>query len=478
MLNTLLIFLGKFIFKISNLLNLGSGSTWPGHVALLGNKNFVKELIQKNKKLKIVLIAGTNGKTTTAKLIQTILEKTGKKVFQNKAGANLLNGIASTLLLHSNEICAISYDYAIFEIDENSLPLILNELTPNYIILLNLFRDQLDRYGEVDSIAKKWKKSLNVIAGPRSGEAILTTLILNADDPQIANLGLSLSHSQSDFRSEPRFNRGERSEKSYFSISYFGLNGHTRCGIEWTHPVWTAETTDSTYCPNCGSKLKYKTIYFSHLGDWECAKCGLKKPKTDLSNSSYYPLPGTYNMYNVHAALLFGKINNIDKLIIEQSLKKFKPAFGRQEDLKADGKNIKIFLSKNPTSFNESLRTIKELDAKNILFVLNDQIPDGRDISWIWDVNFEELINKDTNIIVSGDRCHDMALRLKYIFSKSQILNLKSQNQNLKLKIFENLKEAINEALKQTQLDKTLYILPTYSAMLEVRKILTGKKIL
>jgi len=162
---------------------------------------------------------------------------------------------------------------------------------------------------------------------------------------------------------------------------------------------------------------------------------------------------------------------------IISSLKDFKPAFGRQEILNVYGKKIQIFLSKNPTSLNESLKTIVRLNAKNLLLVLNDRIPDGRDVSWIWDADTEEYISKFKNILISGDRAFDMALRLKYS-SKAQNSNVKSQNYSSKFKIIENLEEAVFDALIATLKDEILYILPTYSAMLDVRKILTGKKIL
>ncbi|MDP3987742.1 MAG: MurT ligase domain-containing protein [Candidatus Levybacteria bacterium] len=432
MINIILIFVGKTISKVSKILNVGSGSTWPGHIALSVNKNFVHEVLKKSK-IKIILIAGTNGKTTTAKLIQTIFENNKKKVFRNESGANLLNGIASSLLLHSSILSTLDYDYAIFEIDENSLPLALNELEPHTIILMNLFRDQLDRYGEVDSIAKKWKKALKKLSKE-------TTLILNADDPQISFLGKNTK------------------------ALYFGLNEKVRQSKQFS--------ADSTYCPNCNSKLAYNTTFFSHLGDWKCNKCSEKRPKLDLEDSPFYPLPGIYNIYNTHAALLFAKINNINNLTIQQSLRMFTPAFGRQEIIKAGNKKIHLFLSKNPTSFNQSLRTVVELGGNNVLFVLNDRIPDGRDVSWIWDTNLEELLDTKQNITVSGDRTYDMALRIKYASSS------KFQISNFKFQINDKLKNAINESLEKVQKNETLYVLPTYSAMLEVRKILTGKKIL
>lgn len=430
--NILLIGLGKLLSFFSKVFNLGHGSTWPGHIALNINKDFIKHLLRKNPHLKIILIAGTNGKTTTGKLIRSILENNGIRVIHNEEGANLLNGIASALIKDVQIIGKLTGDIAIFEIDENTLPLIADELTPDYVVLLNLFRDQLDRYGEVNTIARKWKEAIQKLSSK-------TTLILNADDPQIAFIG---KHGHRD-------------------VQYFGLDDDTVGQKKYQHAV------DSTYCLNCGNKLSYKIVYFSHLGDWECNNCKEKRPKLTLSRALNYPLAGVYNRYNTLAAVLLAKANNISNETIEQSLKSFSPAFGRQEKLSVNGKSVQLFLSKNPTSFNESLRTIREYGAKNILLVLNDRIPDGRDVSWIWDVDFEEVIDSRRSISVAGDRVYDMALRLKY-----GDISLKEHQ------TYTDLKSAISENLKIIKKNKTLYILPTYSAMLEVRKILTGKKIL
>ena len=436
MINTPLIIAGKLFSTVSRLFNKGSGSTWPGHIALSINKNFIKDILRANdQRLKTILVAGTNGKTTTTKLIRTILEENEKRVFDNTSGANLLNGIASSMLLHSDILCKINYDYAIFEVDENTLPLILKELSPDYIVLLNLFRDQLDRYGEVNTIANRWGEAIESLSGQ-------TNLILSADDPLIATMRLHLE--------------GAPQRHLFF----FGLNDKKISLSKLEHAV------DSTFCPNCGSKLSYSIIYYSHLGIWECPKCGNQRPKIDMDNSSFYPLPGVYNRYNTIAAILLAEKIGINEKNILLALKNFKPAFGRQEDLEIDGKKIKIFLSKNPTSFNESLRTIRDLKARNLLIVLNDRIPDGQDVSWIWDVDFEE-IDKREFVSVAGDRTYDMALRLKYAG-----LPIKDKH------IYTDLGEAISENLSHLKKSDTLYILPTYSAMLEVRKILTGKKIL
>lgn len=421
--NFLPVIFGKSVILISKLFNLGNGSTWPGHIALNLNKNFIKDILR-NSKLKIILIAGTNGKTTTSKLLQSILEKDSKEVILNESGANLLNGIASALILNSNILGKLNKDYAIFEIDENTLPLILKELNPDALILLNLFRDQLDRYGEVNTIASKWKLAIDDL--PQK-----TKLILNANDPLIAFLGISKK------------------------ALYFGLE-------EKSDLTQVEDWADSVFCPRCSSKLDFEKIYFSHIGIWNCKNCGLKTPDLNL-NKSYYPLLGVYNKHNTLAAVLTATTLGVNQNIIDASLKNFNPAFGRQEKIKIDGKNIQIFLSKNPTGFNESLRTVSH--GKSLLLALNDRIPDGRDVSWIWDIDFENLIKNFNSIILSGDRVYDLALRIKYASSK-------------KFEIEENLEKAIKKALKNTSKDQTLYILPTYSAMLDIRKILTGKKIL
>ncbi len=424
--NILLIWFGKLFSHLIELLSLGRGSTWPGHIALSVNDSFSKELL-KNSKAKIVIIAGTNGKTTTSKLIRTILEESGKKVLHNETGANLENGLASTLIEGSNILGKINYNYLIFESDENTLPLMLTKIKPDFLILLNLFRDQLDRYGEIDSIAKKWDYSVQKLNKN-------IKLIANADDASIAYIAL----------------------KSKLSTQFFGLNKGN------VHSI--PHGADTIYCPKCDSKLNFEFINFSHLGKWKCPKCELKRPELNLAQLPFYPLPGTYNKYNVLAAVLFSKLNNVGDEIIEQALKKFQPAFGRQEKIDINGKKVQLFLSKNPTSFNESLKTISELNAKNVLIVLNDRIPDGRDVSWIWDINLTPL-RKIKRIILSGERVYDLALRTKYE-------NVKNSQ------IYENLEQAISVGLKNTNKNETLYILPTYSAMLEVRKILTGRSIL
>jgi UDP-N-acetylmuramyl tripeptide synthase len=429
MLNFLLISGGKLLSIFAQKFNLGNGSTWPGHIALGINPHFVGDLLS-GTRVKTIFIAGTNGKTTTAALIRTVLEANKKRVIQNQSGANLLNGIASTLLLETNILGKLEHDYALFEVDENTLPLLLHQVRPDYVILTNLFRDQLDRYGEVDSIVQKWRQSLRQLDKT-------STLILNADDPQIAYLG-------NDLRAQ---------------TVYFGLDGQKE-GTQLEHAA------DSIYCPSCGKKLVYERIVFSHLGNWRCLSCHLHRPAVSLSTSSYFPLAGTYNQYNTLAAILLLKELGLSQERIREGLELFRPAFGRQETILFEGKQLQVFLSKNPTGFNESLRTIRELGAKSVLLALNDRVADGKDVSWIWDIDIDEFVGKFETIIISGDRAYDLALRVKYT------------EKSVPFRVIGNLADALAEGLSHVGAGGTLYVLPTYTAMLEVRKILTGRKIL
>ncbi|MCX6792331.1 MAG: Mur ligase family protein [Candidatus Gottesmanbacteria bacterium] len=401
------IIFGKLVSILSKTFALGAGATWPGEIALRIQPRILRILSANLPH--IILVAGTNGKTTTVKMIETILTQTGKTVQRNASGANLDNGIVSAFLAD------MKAKYYIFEVDEATLPNVLKDLTPEIIVLTNLFRDQLDRYGEVDTIAEKWLVALG-------GIELQTNVIVNADDPHLAFIGSKISA----------------------QVKYFGLEDPSLFLPKMQH------ATDTIYCPNCGARLTFAGVYFSHLGKWACGNCSFVPPKEDVTASDFVsPLEGIYNKYNTLAAALTAQTLGVTKSDIREALTHFTPAFGRMERI---GRNI-ILLSKNPTGFNESLRTVAASKEKGpVLFVLNDRIPDGRDVSWIWDVDFEEY-RDFPKYYVSGDRALDMALRLKYAGIQSTIV-------------------------KDIPQEDMLWILPTYSAMLDIRKKLTGRKIL
>lgn len=423
MVKILAVLIGRLVAFVSRSLKLGAGATWPGEIALRLDPHILQEIAPRN----VVLLAGTNGKTTTSLMVAKILENAGHRVVCNASGANLLNGVVSAMITSpSASTSAMSsvpngsgHAWGVFEVDENTLPQVIRHIGPigriRIVVLLNLFRDQLDRYGEVDVIAEKWRQSLAGLPGT-------TAVVLNSDDPLIAYIGRNLGAKK----------------------LYFGLENKALFRKEPEHAM------DSQFCPNCGKRLVYKGVFFSHLGHWQCSRCGEKRPEPSTS-SAKYPLPGIYNRYNTLAA---GAV--ADVLGVRPDLTGFHPAFGRQEQFNINGRKVQIFLSKNPAGFNESLRTVIELRAKNILLALNDRIPDGRDVSWIWDVDFESLANYGESVVCSGDRAYDLGLRLKYADVKN-------------MRIEANLKKAVECAT---------FVLPTYSAMLEIRKILTGRKIL
>jgi lipid II isoglutaminyl synthase (glutamine-hydrolysing) len=440
----LAITISKFVPSVVRGLGLGAASVLPGSLALKIYPQLLPLLFKQVKK-GVILVVGTNGKTTTSLLLSTILENTGVKIAHNIAGANLINGIATTLLENTNLLGKLSADYAILEVDENILPLLLKNCSPQYILALNLFRDQLDRYGEVDTISQRWKEAITPLP-------LDTKIILNGDDPTLSYLGQNLPQ----------------------NVKFFGLNEPELYLDEIPHAV------DSIYCPSCGEPLQYKGVYLSHLGDYICGSCGFEKSKLDVNSNEWGQiLIGVYNKYNTLAAGLLTQEIGIEKEIIFETIKNFKAAFGRAEELEIKGKKVRILLSKNPVGMNETIRAVNDIKkqgkANTSLIVLNDRIPDGTDVSWIWDVDLEKLANSGGKIIVSGDRVYDMALRLQYCNLE---YDFEGKNSPFELIIKDNLSEAIDTALNECGNDETLHILPTYSAMLEVRQLLTGRKIL
>jgi len=425
----------KTVTFIVRSLRLGAASVLPGEIARRIQPQLL-QLLSRQVKHGVILIAGTNGKTTTSLLLSTMLERQGWRVAHNTAGANLENGLMTALLEGTNLIGQLAVDYAILEVDENVVPKVLPAIQPRLILCLNLFRDQLDRYGEVDTISRRWGQVIATLPSE-------TVVIPNADDPTLSYMGQQLPQ----------------------NVLFFGLNEPNQYLDEIPHAV------DSIYCPNCGHPLEYQGVYLSHLGDYDCPSCGFHKGQLAI-NSQEYPqiLIGLYNKYNTLAAVLAAQQLGVDEAIIRDTIANFQAAFGRAEELKVNGKQVRILLSKNPVGMNETIRAVNQVGGQTKLLVLNDRTPDGTDVSWIWDVDTEKLVEQGGTVVVSGDRVYDMALRLRY--------SQQDYNNGLQLIVAENLRDAIATALEHTPQDETLHILPTYSAMLEVREVLTGRKIL
>lgn len=442
---TLAILTGKviaFILKFT-----GSGATAaPGLYALKVDPNLVKKLTEKNVP-KSIIVSGTNGKTTTSRLIYDILS-TKYKILHNRAGSNLLRGIASTLIEKSSLIGKIDADLAIWEADEAALLPISKNIKIDTLVLLNLFRDQLDRYGEINTTRKKWQGIVSNL--PKS-----STLILNSDDPSTNYLA-----------------KFTGAKTIFFGVETDGIN-----------LPQVENVADVKYCINCGHKLSYETLYSAHLGKYSCSNCNLKRNTPQIKatrlkfNSDFSadlelthhsslltihsPLPGLYNVYNALAVASVASTFKISTDQIKKTINSFSAAFGRFQKEKLNGSEITTFLIKNPAGANEVIRTISTESNLNILAILNDNIADGRDVSWIWDTNWEALRGKVNNIFVSGTRAYDLALRLKYAGIKTAPNHIST-----------DIKSALD---KSTKLSTNLIILPTYTAMLELQKLMGGK---
>jgi len=416
-------------------LRLGAASVLPGEIAHRIQPQLL-QLLSCQVKRGVILIAGTNGKTTTSLLLRTTLERQGWRVAHNATGANLENGLITALLGNTNPIGQLNADYAILEVDENVVPKVLAPIQPRIVLCLNLFRDQLDRYGEVDTISRRWGQAIASLPPE-------TIIVANADDPTLSYMGQQLTQ----------------------KVLFFGLREPEQYLDEIPHAA------DSIYCPSCGYPLAYQGVYLSHLGDYDCPSCGFHKGQLAI-NSEEYPqiLIGLYNKYNTLAAVLAAQQLGVDETTIRDTISNFQAAFGRAEELEVNGKRVRILLSKNPVGMNETIRAVNQAGGQTNLLVLNDRIPDGTDVSWIWDVDTEKLVERGGTLVVSGDRVYDMALRLRY--------SQPDYNQGLQLIVKEDLREAIATALEHTPAHETLHIVPTYSAMLEVREVLTGRKIL
>lgn len=432
----------------------GGATAAPGLYALKIDPNLVKKLT-KNLNENSIVVSGTNGKTTTSRLIADILSKKFN-IIHNRQGSNLLRGIASTLISQASFSGKITKALGVWEVDEATLPEALDNIKPKIVVLLNLFRDQLDRYGEVDSIRNKWQKSLSAL--PKN-----TILIANSDDPQISFMARNF--------------KGK--------VIFFGINEKKLNLPEISH------VADIRHCLNCGSKLEYQTVLSSHMGHYSCLNCSFIRPNPDIYatdlkfNSDFtssidlsinnqpfefsqgkhttinYQLPGLYNVYNILAAAAVANTLAIDLKNVKYSISNFSAAFGRFQKVKIQGKITHIFLIKNPAGANEVLRVISQRENLDILAILNDKIADGRDVSWIWDTNWEVLSSKVNSIYVSGTRAWDMATRLKYAGFKLSKNNVE-----------ENILSSINFTMKNTNTKNTLIILPTYTALLKLQKLL------
>ncbi|WCB94177.1 Lipid II isoglutaminyl synthase (glutamine-hydrolyzing) subunit MurT [Baekduia alba] len=423
------------------------GTSLPGKLLLRMEPGAVGSLAARLANGSAV-ISATNGKTTTAAMVASILERGGHRLVHNRAGANMAGGIAGTLLEAAGRGRSIDGDTGLFEIDEFWLDRLVPQIRPRALLLANLFRDQLDRYGELETIADRWA---GVVA-----EAKDTTLVLNADDPLVADLG-----------------------RQRDGVVYFGVEDPAMALAGMAHAA------DSKHCRRCGAPYRYDYVFLGHLGHYHCDACGATRPAPAVAAERVVldgvrgarvtlrlpsatvdvalPLPGLYNVYNALGAAALTTALGATPEEVVAGLEAVAAAFGRAETVQLGGRDLLLLLVKNPAGANEVLRTLAlEPGEHDVLAVLNDHTADGRDVSWVWDADFEVLAGRLRRVVCSGTRAAEMALRFKYAGVAEDRLVVEPE-----------LPAALDRAVG----DGTgrLVAIPTYTAMLELRRELVAR---
>jgi lipid II isoglutaminyl synthase (glutamine-hydrolysing) len=425
--------------RLSRLARTGGGTTLPGKLLAKLDPGSIDRLAARLP-LGSTLLSATNGKTTTAAMAAEILSPKAR-LAHNRSGANLVSGVASALL------SADGAELGLFEVDEGALPEVSARLRPRVVCLGNLFRDQLDRYGELELIAERWRAAVRALPPEAS-------LAVNGDDPQVGDLAR------------------ERED-----VLVFGLDDPRHA-----HPA-LQHAADSKWCLRCGHPYEYAAAYVGHLGDYSCPACGHTRPPLDVAarnvvleglQSVSFDLvtpqgerrlrlrvPGLYNVYNALAAASLAQVLGTGLDEIAAGLERFSAAFGRFERIALGDKRLLMLLIKNPAGANEAIRTLLVGDSPTlVLIALNDEIADGRDVSWIWDVDFEPLLERLDRMIATGARAAELALRCKYAgFSEDAI------------EVVPDLSRALDRGLELTPAGAELVALPTYTAMLALRKV-------
>jgi lipid II isoglutaminyl synthase (glutamine-hydrolysing) len=441
--------LSRAIGAASRASGRGGGTTLPGRVLLRMEPEAIARLGAKLDR-GTTIISATNGKTTTAGMIAGILAADGRRPVHNRAGSNMTWGVATALLEQSGR-------EGLFEVDEAWLPRVTEQLGPDLIVLGNLFRDQLDRYGEMEALADEWAKTVAARAGR-------TEFVLNADDPLIADLG--------------RDPEGARRE----GVLYFGIEDPSQALPELQHAF------DAKHCRRCGHPYAYERAFVGHLGHYSCPNCGAERPRPEIAATAIelrgmegsrvtvrtpggevrleLPVPGLYNVYNALAAVAAALRLGVAPERIAVALGEMRAAFGRVETIEVEAVPVSILLIKNPAGANEVLRTLllesRERGGIDLWVALNDRIADGRDVSWIWDADFELLSAAVRRVVCTGTRAPEMALRLKYAGWPEEAIE-----------VIPGIGRSLDAAVAGAE--GRLFALPTYTALLELRKLLADR---
>jgi lipid II isoglutaminyl synthase (glutamine-hydrolysing) len=441
---------GKLAGASGRFFHIGGGTSLPGMIARRIDPNVLKSVVGASKAKKIV-ITGSNGKTTTARMTAAIADAGGHRVSQNRTGSNLLQGVTSVAVNFADMFGRLDRDVLLFEIDEATIPAAVPEIQPDVVVITNIFRDQLDRYGELYAVARALNKMLESLPETSS-------IVLNGNDPQVANFGSNAKAKR----------------------IFFGLET-TEVGT----PV-PEQSADIIRCIHCDSDFIYEVAYMSHLGIYRCPECGYTLPTLDVAATSVslapdgegpshiklrtpegemkleIPLPGLHNVYNVAAAIAAATAAGFPLDKAQSALSNIRTAFGRMEKIQAGDKTIYLSFVKNPTSFNLILRLIAQhAGKKHLLLAASHTVVDGEDFAWLWDVDIEEIAGTVLEAVCSGNKPEELAMRLKYAEIPVD-----------KITLIPDREAALDGALKNVEPGGTLYIMSGYTPTQELRRIM------
>ncbi len=441
---------GKLAGASGRFFRIGGGTSLPGMIARRIDPNVLKSVVGASKARKIV-ITGSNGKTTTARMTAAIADFSGQRVSHNRTGSNMLQGVTSVAVNFADMFGRLDSDVLLFEIDEGTIPLAVPEIQPDVVLITNIFRDQLDRYGELYSVANALNKMLEGL--PEN-----STILLNGNDPQVASFGLNAKAKR----------------------LFFGLETK-----EVGTPV-PEQSADIIRCINCQEDLQYEVAYMSHLGIYHCPNCGYTLPKLDFAATSVklaadgqgpsqvklrtpqgeieleIPIPGLHNVYNAAAAIGATMSAGFSMEKAPAAIASIRPAFGRLEKIQAGDQTIYLAFVKNPTSFNLMLRLIAQHNTeKHMMVVASNTVVDGEDFAWLWDVDIENIASDIRDVVCSGTKAEELAMRLKYAEIPVD-----------KISIVHEREGALDAALRNAGPGGTLYIMSSYTPTHELRRIM------
>jgi UDP-N-acetylmuramyl tripeptide synthase len=440
--------LARAVGRLSRRTGRGGGTTLPGRLLLRMQPDAIS-VLGEGLPDGATVISATNGKTTTAGMIATALQSAGRDPVHNRAGSNMTWGVATALLEQTGR-------EGLFEVDEAWVPHVVKALDPRLLVLGNLFRDQLDRYGELERLADIWA----AVVASREGRS---RFVLNADDPLVADLGR------------------DRDLRRRDGVTYFGIEDSSQALPELQH------AHDAKHCRRCGHAYAYERAFVGHLGHYDCPNCEADRPAPDIAATAIelegmsgsrvtvrspdgevsfrLPLPGLYNVYNALGALSAARELGLPIEEAARALEGMRAVFGRVETIEVRDRPVSILLVKNPAGANEVLRTLQlesREDGLDLWIALNDRIADGRDVSWVWDADFELLSGSVRRVVCSGTRAPEMAVRLKYAGWPAE-----------RIEVSDGIGDSLDQALSDGS--GPLYALPTYTALLELRKLLADR---